>query len=239
MPNHVKNKIEFICDRDLMKNIFLKYNTHFPATLYRAHDNTIVCRKNGEDFSVGWFNDKTGVFNTREENTEQVGLPEGWEFEVKQAIDHFPDFNKVIPQPDNIFNGDLGREEEEMCRRDGRPTWYDWNRSNWGTKWNSYECEKLDDNIFIFETAWSRVECIIGKISQDFPDAKIIYTYADEDTGYNCGRLIFEKGQLQSSYIPADNTKEAYDIAFELRPHYKDDYMLDGDNYKSKDDEEQ
>lgn len=80
------------------------------------------------------------------------------------------DFEEIIPQPDNIFRGNLGREEEEMCRREGRPTWYDWNRKNWGTKWNAYSfsvAERYEGGIALrFETAWAHPVPIIKAIEK-------------------------------------------------------------------------
>jgi hypothetical protein len=42
----------------------------------------------------------------------------------------------MVPQPDNIFRGNLGTKEREECAEQGIPNWYDWNVSNWGTKWD-------------------------------------------------------------------------------------------------------
>lgn len=44
------------------------------------------------------------------------------------------DFNKIIPMPDNIYRGDLGKRERELY---GSNNWYDWSVANWGTKWNA------------------------------------------------------------------------------------------------------
>ena len=45
----------------------------------------------------------------------------------------------LYPQPKDIFKGDLGQKEREQCAKDGVPNWYDWNSSNWGTKWDVSE----------------------------------------------------------------------------------------------------
>jgi len=45
------------------------------------------------------------------------------------------DFNKIVPMPENIYRGNLGKEEFEKY---GSENWHDWSVNNWGTKWNSY-----------------------------------------------------------------------------------------------------
>jgi len=42
----------------------------------------------------------------------------------------------IVPQPDNLFKGSIGAAEREQCAEQGIPNWYDWNISNWGTKWD-------------------------------------------------------------------------------------------------------
>lgn len=49
------------------------------------------------------------------------------------------DFSKVIPFPDNIYQGNLGSEERAKY---GKDNWYDWNIDHWGTKWNSYDVRR-------------------------------------------------------------------------------------------------
>jgi uncharacterized surface anchored protein len=45
------------------------------------------------------------------------------------------DFNKIIPMPDSVYQGNLGEKERRLY---GENNWYDWAVKNWGTKWNSY-----------------------------------------------------------------------------------------------------
>lgn len=111
----------------------------------------------------------------------------------------------------------------------GCKTWYDWCVENWGTKWNSYSCEKLDDNVFTFETAWSGVPKIIEAMSKGFPSVEFKYAFADEDTGNNVGLMIFKDGLINEN-IPEGGSKEAYDMAFELHPDSKEYYeLIDGE----------
>ena len=63
------------------------------------------------------------------------------------------DFNGIIPMPQDIKKGD---------------NWYDFSRLHWGTKWNAYEVEILQDedwSLFVsFLTAWDSPRGIVEKI---------------------------------------------------------------------------
>lgn len=88
------------------------------------------------------------------------------------------DFNNFIPQPDNIFLGDLGLKEEKECKEKGIPTWYNWNIDNWDTKWNAcganYDFDPQGRNEwdwgtlkFYFDTAWSPpVKVFVAMVKQ-------------------------------------------------------------------------
>ena len=270
MPNNIKNRIKVIGTKDQVKEVFKKLNTHYPEKKSKTHDGKFICKDNSGEY--GWYDEKTEEFSRREKDTI-IGLPIGWEYEKDEAWDRFPDFDKIIPQPEgleitsdgyislleNQFSGreplkpnmdkiknivDEERKKETLENfiqgirnyvKHGHASWYGWNIANWGTKWNCYECEKIDDNIFTFETAWSGVFLIIEKISKSFPDVTFNYTWSDEDTGQNCGNAIYKNG-IQSKIVPKNGSKEAYDIAFDLRPEYKKDYCLEDGNYKYKDD---
>lgn len=234
MPNHIKNRIKLITTPEKVEEIVKVFGTKREAELHRAFDDSIICReKNSKGFSVGWFNEKTGEFTQRDKKVVQ-GLPEGWEFEVEQAVLVFPDFTKVIPPPDVPAYRD--EPSQDKVRNDPN-WWYTWNINNWGTKWTGYDFEQEAWNTFTFETAWSGVPKIIERISERFPDVEIEYEFADEDTGRNCGSMTFLNGEVENEYYPDSGTKEAYDLAFKLRPYRKDDYVLVDDNYVYKEEE--
>lgn len=127
---------------------------------------------------------------------------------------------------------DLAIKYQDNIEKYGHATWYDWSIENWGTKWNCYSCEKIADNIFDFETAWSGVPNMIAKISNQFPSIKLIYKYSDEDTGSNCGIGTFVNGESSDFAELKNQSKEAYDLAFELRPDRKENYKLVGSSYE-------
>lgn len=138
------------------------------------------------------------------------------------------------------FEGEEKELFEKCCKayeETGYAYWYDWNNANWGTKWNVYSCQRDGHNTFTFETAWNAIPDAIQKISAENPDVKINYEYADEDTGYNCGQYVFEAGEIVLENIPQGGTKEAYDLAFSLRPDHLEYYELVDGNYTSKDED--
>ena len=121
-------------------------------------------------------------------------------------------------------------------RKYGFINWYEWSIENWGTKWNSYSCEKLEDNVFQFETAWSAVPNLIEKISLRYPTISILYEWSDEDIGSNCGYSHYLNGEIDLIKIKS-GSKEAYEMAFKLHPGYSDSYsFIDGEYvYKEED----
>jgi len=69
----------------------------------------------------------------------------------------------LVPQPEDMFHGNLGEAERAECVEKGIPNWYDWNVSNWGTKWDvgleGLEYTVLEDGSAEisgwFDSAWS------------------------------------------------------------------------------------
>lgn len=144
---------------------------------------------------------------------------------------YFPDFNLLIPQPKNIFRGVLGEYERRQCLKEGRPNWYDWNLEHWGTKWNSYSNENTEQNTFFFDTAWAPVPYIVKVMSEKFQNVEISYCWADENTGYNCGRAVYKSGEKKSEFMPNGGSRDAYYIAFDIRPHQRDYYRMENGEY--------
>lgn len=119
----------------------------------------------------------------------------------------------------------------------GHMYWYSWAIENWGTKWNAYCCEKKADNVFYFETAWSPVPDMIAKLAAQNPDVEITYEWSDEDTGSNCGTATM-KGEEVTVIEFKNQSNEAYEMAFKLRPEYKKYYKLVNGKYKYSEQEE-
>ena len=90
------------------------------------------------------------------------------------------DFAKIVPEPDyDKIEVEPTFEKEDSDFR--MPTWWDWRVQNWGTKWNSSECEVtiMDDEQveYTFNTAWGPPEPIIHKLRELYPDVSITAFY--------------------------------------------------------------
>lgn len=75
--------------------------------------------------------------------------------------------------------------------------WYEWRCDNWGTKWNTSNdsVQQIDDNAFMFDTAWATPLEVLMKLSRQFPDIRIDVDFADEYIGHNCGFYYIQNGE--------------------------------------------
>ena len=135
------------------------------------------------------------------------------EFRLKQRVVGDISFNILIPTPTNIFQGDFGKAEEKKYR-------YDWNRANWGCKWDTEECEvyENEDGTLLeltFWTAWNIpdkwFEEICHKADEIGGVENIDGEFADEDFGNEMGyiRYDFNEHELHIQY--SDYDKDLYE----------------------------
>ena len=106
--------------------------------------------------------------------------------------EEYVDFNKIIPTPKYIFQGDLSMEDEKKYGPEN--CWYQWNIKNWWTKWNSYELYYEDDCFIEFQTAWDTPLPIIRELAMIYEWTELLIKYADEDLWRNCW-MFFIKGR--------------------------------------------
>ena len=132
--------------------------------------------------------------NHTQNTLELTGNPQTVMAFVDQMGKHM-DFEKVIPPPANMFRENLRRQDVERCAREGIPTWQDWQRKHWGTKWNAYQTEdvvvqKWSVNFttatYRFQTAWDAPRPVIAAIIKQNTDIEVSGGYVLE--GYEgCG----------------------------------------------------
>lgn len=120
------------------------------------------------------------------------------------------DFETLVPTPEGVYQGNCDMRHPHPGYTD---CWYDWNVSNWGTKWNAYDPNRLSDEVIEFDTAWSHPAPIITALSKKFPETELHLKYADEDTGYNLGEYWITNGTITQEVELVDGTPEALDFA--------------------------
>lgn len=139
--------------------------------------------------------------------------------------DHNIDFNKITPMPKWVFSKNLRSEDEKKYGKEN--CWLEWSIKNWGTKWNAYQSDLEDeDNIIRFMTAWNGVPELMKKIGFIFPEIEFEYAWASEDFGCTVGLIKFKDTDVLKENIPENCSKEAYDLACEIRQETLKEYFL-------------
>ena len=94
----------------------------------------------------------------------------------------------------------LGRQYRENEHRHGARTWYDWRITHWGTKWNAYEFQLVNEETpfeVAFMSAWDAPHPVIEAFSTRFPEATVRHVYVDEGALVSEVRC-YERGELVS-----------------------------------------
>lgn len=116
--------------------------------------------------------------------------------------------------------------DEERCFRNiercGFAYWRDWAIAHWGTKWNAYDQSAVSDDTIQFDTAWSMPRRLLGSMTERYPDIEIVWIYADEDVGSNCGTITARGNQWGEMRPEGD---EAVRFACEVKGYDFEEYM--------------
>ena len=112
----------------------------------------------------------------------------------------------LVPQPEDMFHGNLGEAERAECAEKGIPNWYDWNVANWGTKWDvgleGLEYTVLEDGSAEisgwFDSAWSPPI-----------DALSTFSDANEDCSVECYYL--ETGMCFVGFWDSNGADDHYE----------------------------
>lgn len=105
------------------------------------------------------------------------------------------DFNKIIKQPDYLYQGDISKNEEEIYGRAN--TWWTWCIDNWGTKWNARNsiagfCNKEGVNTYVitFDTAWACPTKVIGRMALLHKDIDFAVCWWEEGGQFDWFEII-------------------------------------------------
>jgi len=168
-----------------------------------------------------WFNLTIEVNGSKEDIKEFVDNVQGSEKHDTEELEF--DFNHFIPQPDNLFQGSVGRDKKEELDNLGIPNWYDWNRENWGTKWNA-SCHSRDIYYSVegdydisgvrygLATAWVDPRPILHKMIEMYPN--LIFKIEGEEESIEYGIYMSTEDNLfleeEPKMIDDENRREVY-----------------------------
>jgi hypothetical protein len=215
MPNHVKNIVTFHGQEGEIAKLFAAIRDKFDdGTTMHIDFNKIIPMPEE-------LNGETSDNICRMAEIYVKGKKYGFESD--------PDPDALSPDDRKRFDRLCG-----LVREYGAASWYNWSVDHWDTKWNAYEQER-DGNTLVFCTAWSAPMNVFKQLSLMFPMVKVDVTFADEDTGSNCGHVVFEAGDVIESYWPITGSIEAYELAFEVRPEMAEWFTLVDDHYEYTD----
>ena len=193
MPNHVTTVITAdtaVLEALSGENGLVDFNALIPMPKALKHLTA--------EFKVVKTSFEAEQINSRE-NASPMATVMGWTHETIHAIT---------------------QDEHDKLRAEyGRAlSWYDWNTTNWGTKWNAYSIEGDPvEGTIQFDTAWSHPEPIIEALSKKFPEAVISVKFADEDLGSNLGEYTIVNGEEIDSVEFDFGSDEATEYACQLK----------------------
>ena len=133
----------------------------------------------------------------------------------KRNRETFLDFEKIIPFSPCIKESlsidyfpkkqtleeyeALKKAQENKCLDEcGFKSWYDWSVANWGTKWNSCDCDFNEYGVS-FNTAWSPPIPVIKALAK-LTERDLRLIYIEEGCDF-CGELLaYNDGQFKDNY---------------------------------------
>ena len=108
-----------------------------------------------------------------------------------------------------------GRARLRAIMETGFASWYSWNRTHWGTKWNSYSFHPVSDDPlqFLFETAWAFPEPIFEALAREFPFLQFHCLTFDE--GWNFGGVgYYNPPEGKHPWGKVEATDELYEQVY-------------------------
>lgn len=110
--------------------------------------------------------------------------------------------SKEFPQTEYEIVELTEGEKKQLEEKHGATNWYDWNVSNFGTKWADCYSRLVEEEenklVYAFETAWVSAARMAEKISREYQvDVKLNHFSIEN---WEEGNLKFEKGKCMEEY---------------------------------------
>jgi hypothetical protein len=130
-------------------------------------------------------------------------------------------FGRQPQYSDSLSTSDPNWWAQVEERRKVSTHWYDWNITNWGTKWDvSWEEEDVpsieqqnDSRFFLvwhFNTAWGAPEPVYRAMAERFPNIEFDFEATEESNAF-AGKMTFVDGKVVTDEWVSQPTHEDYD----------------------------
>lgn len=119
--------------------------------------------------------------------------------------------DSYLPCPEELketVDGWSSDEEEQNKREElyarniekyGYKSWYDWQYTEWGTKWGDCDTDVQGDFI-TYNTAWGTMTRAWVRISEMFPNLLFEFEH-EEEAGFFCGYEFVKNGAAKESFF--------------------------------------
>ena len=167
-----------------------------------------------------------------------------WMNDDKVAADRESKISDVLGIEPSITLIPCENNTPEKCKalikEYGTDNWYDWNISNYGTKWDiesmTHEFDIMDDNFTTsFDTAWSPPSTFLGKLQDKFPELNIRCSFTLEGSD-DCGLFETNRYEEDGKEIVSLELEEAQSII--ISDDGRDIYMSEDGDFKYCDNDE-
>ena len=148
------------------------------------------------------------------------------------------DFNILIPQPANIYQGGLNSTTERLYGKEN--CWWEWRIKHWGTTKNAWndEIRWLNDTVLEleFHTDWTKPEIWLNTLAEyamSLGITDIDGEFANEDFGSEMGYIDFngewidDHGRNILHYAECDQDVECYNLVWGEGMAETTGYVLD------------
>lgn len=189
MPNHVTNHLQ--ASAEILKAIRGEKDilVDFSKTVPMPEGLSI-------DHNMGAESAVNIIFGIKPSENQLIS-----KLEMSNRVRSVVEFQKAFTDEESFRN--LIKALENQYKY-GCMSWYDWAPENWGTKWNAYDfdAKRSDENNVFFDTAWNAPLKWFQELAKRFPNEIFSLSWADEDSGANCGVATAHHGVVDvTKYI--------------------------------------
>ena len=233
MPNNYRNRLTLRGERETLEKVFDSIRTRgaFNDGSDRVFDfDKVIPTPDELNIECDVLADVVVLLYMRQARFTMVAAP--YDPMVKKAEKRYKEWNDDM----KAKMEKLARQYLANIAKYEYPNWYSYHLDKWGTKWNTYGANVRKGDSLEYETANGYPKPVVEELSRKWPDVEFDLTAADEDIGSYTIKGTFKNGVFDG--VEEHRTPKAFDIAFEMFPECKEDFLQKEDGTWSCNDKE-